>query len=219
MTMNKFNFRIKSATFVAIILLSPLSCWAGQIAAQEKRVPDPAPLETVARVLDGDTFILSDGRKVRLIGVDTPEKGEAFSNEARDFADSVLVGHAIRIEQEKIKEDRYGRLLGYVFIDDLFFNEMLIKRGLAHVYLFKENKRFNKRLIQAQSEARKSRTGIWSLDKPSDEPFYLSAGGSFRFHRPLCPLIKNINQKKARKYKTREEALDEGLSPCRECHP
>ena len=173
----------------------------------------------VKRVLDGDTFVLSDDRRVRLIGVDTPERGEPFSNTARELADSILTGQEVRIENDLLRLDRYDRILGYVFIDTIFVNELLIRRGLAHVYLFKENKRYSKRLIEAQGKARRDKVGIWSQPRPSDEPYYISAGGSFRFHRPLCTLAKNINPRKAKKYKTREAALDQGLSPCRECRP
>jgi micrococcal nuclease len=176
--------------------------------------------QTIKKVLDGDTFVLSNNERVRLIGVDTPEQGEPFSDAARRFADSVLVGAKIRVENDKPQRDKYDRILAYVFVDDsLLFNELLLRRGLANAYLFKENKRLVKRLISAQNEARKFKRGIWSIDKPSDEPYYISAGGSFRFHRPLCTLIKNINQKKASRYKNRDAALDKGLSPCRECRP
>jgi endonuclease YncB( thermonuclease family) len=175
--------------------------------------------EVVKRVMDGDTFELTSGKRVRLIGVDTPEKGEPFADVARDFADSALVGSTVRIEYDKLREDNYERVLGYVFLDTVLFNELLIRRGLAHVYLFKENKRFMKRLISAQRKARAEKQGIWSQEKPSDEPYYIAAGGSYRFHRPLCTLIKNINLKKAKRHKTREAALDEGLSPCRTCRP
>jgi endonuclease YncB( thermonuclease family) len=176
-------------------------------------------IETVVRILDGDTYELADGKRVRLIGVDTPEKGEPFSDAARDFVDSLLLGKDVNIEYDKLREDRYKRLLGYVFLDTIFINELLISRGLAHVYLFKENKRYSRRLLQAQHQARERKRGIWSLIKPPDEPFYISAGGSYRFHRPLCTLIKNINPRKAVKFKSRDQALDKGLSPCRTCRP
>jgi len=174
---------------------------------------------TIIRILDGDTFVLSDNTRIRLIGVDTPEKGEPYADIARNFADSVLLGKTVVIEYDKLRFDRYDRILGYLFFDSIFFNELIIRRGLAHVYLFKENKRFSERLIGAQKEARQAKLGIWSSPKPSDEPYYISAGGSFRFHRPLCPLIKKVNLRKARKYDNRDSALDDGLSPCRECRP
>ena len=187
------------------------------IPAREIRDQDQSAI--VARVLDGDTFVLTDGRHLRLIGVDTPERGEPLADMAREFADSVLTGKPVKIENDKMRLDRYDRILGYVFIDAVFFNELLIRRGLARVYLFKENRRYSKRLIEAQKDARRQVIGIWSLPKPVDEPYYVSAGGSYRFHRPLCTLIRNINLRKAKKYINRDSALDQGLSPCRGCRP
>jgi micrococcal nuclease len=174
---------------------------------------------TVLKILDGDTFILSGDRRIRLLGMDTPEKGEPFSEAAKNFADSLLFGRHITIEFEKNTQDKYGRLLGYVYANNLLINKLLVERGLARLYLFQGTKKHNNELFSAQKQARDRKLGIWSLPEPAKEPFYISAGGSFRFHRPLCPLIKDINTNKAKRYKTRDSALDAGLSPCRECRP
>jgi micrococcal nuclease len=189
------------------------------INRQSKSLAAPPKTATVSRILDGDTFVLSDGTHVRLLGIDTPEKGEPFADIAKGFSDSALGGRDVRLEYEKEPLDKYGRLLAYVYINSNFINELLIRRGLARVYIFSKNERFNGRFISAQKDARKARAGIWSLPAPPSEPYYIAPGGSFRFHRPLCTLIKNANMKKARKIKTRDEALDLGLSPCRECRP
>jgi micrococcal nuclease len=213
-----FIIALLLAALISVEAALPQTSSSGGTGRPVEKERKPAG-EVVKRVMDGDTFELGNGKRVRLIGVDTPEKGEPFADVARDFADSALVGSTVRIEYDKLREDNYERVLGYVFLDTVLFNELLIRRGLAHVYLFKENKRFMKRLISAQRKARAEKQGIWSQEKPSDEPYYIAAGGSYRFHRPLCTLIKNINLKKAKRHKTREAALDEGLSPCRTCRP
>lgn len=173
----------------------------------------------VEKATDGDTFLLSDGRQVRLLGIDTPEKGEPYYDSARHFADSLLSGRAVRLEFDREREDKYGRVLAYVFTDTILYNELALRQGLARVYLFKSNSRFEKKLIAAQKEARTARRNIWSLPEPDPEPYYIAPGGSLRFHRPLCPNIKNINMRKAKKYPNRDGALDQGLSPCRSCRP
>jgi len=76
----------------------------------------------VDRVVDGDTIVLSDGKKVRLIGVDTPETKhpnkpvEYFGKEATEFTRRMCEGKQVRLEYDQEKIDRYGRTLAYVFV-------------------------------------------------------------------------------------------------------
>jgi micrococcal nuclease len=221
--MNITSIRAYLIVLVTSLIASlPASGGAGPSAAKkaEYNGHENASIVTVKRVIDGDTFELTTGKHVRLQGIDTPEKGEPFADIATDFADSIFRGKAVRLEVDKKEpEDKYGRILGYVYVDRILFNELIIRRGLARVYLFRGNQPFRAELISAQNEARRAKIGIWSLPAPSPEPYYIAPGGSYRFHRPLCPLIKNINLKKAKRYKSRDGALDMGLSPCRECKP
>ena len=173
----------------------------------------------VDKIIDGDTFILSDRRHVRLLGIDTPEVGEPYSDSAKIFADSVIADRQIRLEFDKVIKDSYGRELAYLYIDSLCYNELILRRGFASIYLFKDNSRHASKFIAAQNEARTAKRGIWSLPPPQPEEYYIAAASSYRFHRPLCPSIKTINLKHARRFKTRDQALDSGLSPCRRCRP
>lgn len=89
----------------------------------------------VVKVYDGDTFVLSDGEKVRLIGIDTPEAFEsqklfsdarksgqdiavikAMGKRAHEFTSSWVLGQTVRLELGREKRDRYGRLLAYVYM-------------------------------------------------------------------------------------------------------
>jgi len=208
---------------ILVLLVLPVSIDAKTKRPSSKhtasRTIAKADTATVIKVLDGDTYVLSGDRRVRLLGIDTPEKGEPFSEAAKYFADSLLSGKLVTIEFEKTQKDKYGRLLGYVRCHDFFINKMMLERGLARLYFFQGTKKYNSDLIAAQKQARDRKIGIWSLPDPEKEAFYISSSGSYRFHRPLCPLIKEINTKKAKRYKTRDSALDDGLSPCRECRP
>lgn len=173
----------------------------------------------VEHVNDGDTFLLSDGTQVRLIGVDTPEKGQPFFERATVFAESILLGEEVSVEYDSKPVDRYGRRLAYLFVDSIFYNKLVIDSGYASVYLFKENRRRAEQLISAQRKARLSKFGIWSLPDPIPEDYYVSPFGSFRFHRPLCPNIKHTDLSRARRFEKRDESLDKGLSSCRTCRP
>ncbi len=173
----------------------------------------------VSEVIDGDTFVLSDGSRVRLIGVDTPEQGQPFYSEAAHFAESLLAGAPVFAEYDEEPYDDYGRRLVYLFVDSLFYNELILEQGLATGYLFEHNGKFEETLIAAQKSARREDAGIWSLPQSSPEEFYITISGSFRFHRPLCPHLRNSKPEDLRRIDKREIALDKGLSSCRFCRP
>lgn len=123
----------------------------------------------VNRVIDGDTFELSTGKKVRLIGVDTPESVhprkpvQYFGKEASDFTKSLIEGKDIKLEYDVQKTDKYGRLLAYVYLDDsIFVNAELVKQGYAQVATYPPNVKYSEYFIQLQKEARDNNIGLWS---------------------------------------------------------
>lgn len=204
---------------VSVVLLSipePVRTPAPGVDSQKGK---PGVGLYVSRIIDGDTFELSDGQTVRLIGVDTPETDMPFYNEAVAFAESLLFGKQITIELDKEGMDKYGRLLIYAYIDSNLVNEMIIGRGLGIVYLFESNLKQASALIESQAKARAAALGIWSLPAPPAEDYYVNIAGSYRFHRPLCIAIKRSDPQKRKIYYSREELLDKGFSPCRNCRP
>ncbi len=188
-------------------------------ADDENKIISSDQALTIKTVIDGDTFELSDGRIVRIIGVDTPETGEPFYLESIAFVDSILSSKTIRIEYDKEDTDRYGRILAYLYTDEGQVNQMIIAKGFGLVYLFKNNIKYADKLIRGQKKARTLKSGIWSLPGPSPEEYYLHLKGSFRFHRPLCHTIKNSNKNNYTRYSSRDALLDKGISPCRNCRP
>lgn len=89
----------------------------------------------VSKVIDGDTFELSNGYKVRIAGINAAEKGTACSSEATLFLSQLVEGKQVFLKYDEL--DQYGRILGYVFLqekDKQTVNEKLVAEGLAHVY-------------------------------------------------------------------------------------
>jgi micrococcal nuclease len=227
MALKQMNISPKKILLIIAVALALVAavCWGFAKKPPHIIINNPpasssqsSPLR-VDKIIDGDTFILSDGRHVRLLGIDTPEIGEPYSDSAKIFADSIVAGKPIRLEYDKANYDSYGRELAYLYIDSICSNVLILRRGFATIYLFKENSRYSSRFIAAQNEARRAKRGIWSLPPPQTEEYYIAAGDSYRFHRPLCPSIKTMNLKNARRFRTRDQALDSGLSPCRRCRP
>jgi micrococcal nuclease len=124
-------------------------------------------LVTVKRVIDGDTLLLSNRERVRLIGVDTPETKhpkkpvERFGREAYLFTKRMVEGKEVRLEFDWQKRDKYGRLLAYVYLTDgTFLNAEIIKQGYGFAYTrfpFKYLEEFRR----YEREARENRTGLW----------------------------------------------------------
>jgi len=121
----------------------------------------------VKRVVDGDTLLLENGERVRLIGVDTPETVhpkkpvQHFGKEASKFTKEMVEGKRVRLEYDETSRDKYGRLLVYVFLEDgIFLNAEIIKQGYGFAYTkfpFKYLDEFR----QHEREARESKRGLW----------------------------------------------------------
>ncbi|MBN2227087.1 MAG: thermonuclease family protein [candidate division Zixibacteria bacterium] len=175
----------------------------------------------VVGVIDGDTVELPGGEQLRLLGIDCPERGEPFYDSATALTSALVMGKTVRVMFSLRRRDAYGRMLGYLFVDTLLVNEVLVRRGLANVYVFPDeidDDSPGRRLQTAQAEALSEKIGIWSIPR-TPEPYYLAATGSLRFHRPDCKAVRSRPRSELIRFETREEALTQGYTPCRNCRP
>ena len=119
-------------------------------------------IRTVTKVIDGDTIVISGGRSVRLIGIDTAEKGEDCFEEAKNRLEELVLNKEVALEQDGENKDKYGRLLRYVFVSGENINVMLVDEGLA-IASFYGNKRYAKEIAQAEEHAMENKIGCrWS---------------------------------------------------------
>lgn len=124
--------------------------------------------ETVSRVIDGDTIELTNGKKVRYIGIDTPEvvdprkPVECFGREAANQNRTLVEGKTVWLEKDISDIDRWGRLLRYVYVGDVFVNDTLVREGFAKASTYPPDVRFRERFRNAQQEARDQRKGLWA---------------------------------------------------------
>lgn len=181
---------------------------------------------SVRFVYDGDTILLDGGEKVRFLGIDAPEIGhdgkkcEFMARAAREFNRDVLKKSRVRLEYDRERRDRYGRLLAYVFLENGdMINTMLVRKGLAHVMLKRPNLKYKAILIECQQKAIKQKLGIWSRRSGAEEKFYLASRRSYRFHRPECPFGKRISHRNRLRFHSRHDAFWAGYSPCDQCQP
>ena len=129
---------------------------------------DPNTIVTkVSVVIDGDTIEIENGSRVRLIGIDTPETVDpnrpvgCYGKEASNFTKAQLEEKEVRLEKDVSETDKYGRLLRYVWLDDILFNEILVKEGYAQSSTYPPDVKYQDMFISAQSEARNGKKGLW----------------------------------------------------------
>jgi len=132
----------------------------------------------VSRVVDGDTVVLSDGRRVRFIGVDSPEyttKIEPYGKEASNFTKGRLTGKTVYLEKDVSETDKYGRLLRYVWLsvpEDIsdgeirskMFNAILVLEGYAQSNTYPPDVKYQQYLTKYNAEARNADKGLWNQD-------------------------------------------------------
>ncbi|MDA0588059.1 MAG: thermonuclease family protein [Planctomycetota bacterium] len=135
---------------------------------QPGTVSDASGQNLVVRVVDGDTLVLGNDERVRLIGVDTPETKhptkpvEPLGPEASAFTKRAVEGKQVTLRFDREKYDRYQRVLAYVYVGDWCLNEELIRAGLSEcVTRYPFDASMKRRFREAESEARAARRGIW----------------------------------------------------------
>lgn len=117
----------------------------------------------VTKVIDGDTIILEDGRKIRLLGIDAPERGYPYYNKSKSFLSYLVLDKKVQLESDLVDKDNYGRFLRYVYVDSTFVNEQLVKEGLANAFIISDLK-YEEQLSEAESYAREYEFGMWKIN-------------------------------------------------------
>jgi len=139
---------------LAIIFLLLLACGC----------QSPPTTARVIRVIDGDTIVVEGNYRVRYIGIDTPEaypQVEAFGLEAWQVNRALVEGKVVRLEKDVSEVDKYGRLLRYVYVDNIFVNAELVKQGLAYAQAYPPDTKHQAYLETLEQEARQAGRGMW----------------------------------------------------------
>lgn len=192
-----------------ILLLLPLTVWA---CSDEKSPSDnggqntssnnsssnnntnlgypakPANLTsaTVTDVIDGDTMDLDNGQRVRLIGINTPEREEPFYEEASHFLKNRLDGKRVEIEYDQETTDQYGRTLAYIWLGDALINQEILSQGFANAYSVPPNVRYERIFLLTEQAAQSAGVGMW---KPASASIIIR----FISYDPPGPDDENLN--------------------------
>lgn len=148
----------------------------------QKDIPPKGQHLYVKRVVDGDTLKLSDGTRVRLIGVDTPELHyseklirdakrtqrdietiQALGKTAAEFTTKLCLGKKVRLEFDVQRHDRYGRTLAYVYLEDgTSVNAKILEEGYGQTMTIPPDVRFAEQFQKLEKQARENKKGLWS---------------------------------------------------------
>jgi len=123
----------------------------------------------VSEVVDGDTIKLQTGETVRLLGINAPEKGQPYYEQATNRMKELIEDKTVILEKDIEDKDLYGRLLRYIFFNNENINLKLVKEGLATVYIISPNVKFESELKQAETEAKNLEIGIWTPATPKED--------------------------------------------------
>ena len=173
-------------------------------------IPQPSPELICINVIDGDTIEITDGIRVRYIGINTPEVDEPWGDEATEANKGLVEGKQIRLEYDVETKDRYDRTLAYVYADDTFVNAELVRLGLAEIATYGQTLKLLDSLIMCQREAISTQRGIW-LD--AQDIVYITATGE-KYHSEGCRYLKESAIPT-----TKSKAIAQGYTPCKVCQP
>lgn len=150
-------------------LPSPAS--PSSLAPPTSPAPPQNTLFRVVRVIDGDTIEVWAGStqvKVRYIGIDTPETVDprkpvqCFGKEAAVENKKLVEGKEVRMEKDVSETDKYGRLLRYIFVNNIFVNDYLVRNGFAYASSYPPDIKYQEQFLQAEQEARENQRGLWA---------------------------------------------------------
>jgi micrococcal nuclease len=198
----------------------------------------------VVGVADGDTITVLQDRtqhKIRLYGIDCPESHQDFGNSAKQFVSNLVFGKNIIVIQDDI--DRYSRIVGTVYINDLNVNQEIVRQGFAWVYPQYCKKPICRQWVELEAKAKNAKIGLWSHPNPtppwefrrskhqsSTSPkkeldnniaktvnIYHGNAKSMVFHKFGCKYYDCRDCIIA--FRDRESAIKAGYKPCGYCKP
>jgi len=149
------------------------------------KTTSPSPIPTITTlanwikvlyVVDGDTIVVEENKKVRYIGIDTPELHhptkpvQCFGQEAKAINQKLVEGKQVYLEKDVSETDKYQRLLRYVWVKDnnassdakIFVNDYLVRQGYARLATFPPDVKYVDLFRASESQARENNRGLWN---------------------------------------------------------
>lgn len=185
-------------------------------------------------VTDGDTIEVDGLGKIRLVGVNTPERGQTGYICSKRFVQKLCLNKEVSLDIDDSKNtDKYGRYLAVVIVDGKSLNEMLLKEGLAEVMYIPPSEFYpydwapdsngysNYLSSYSSSNSGSSSSSSFTAGSTggSSSGSFIASANSHKFHYPSCRWGKKISDKNKITFKSRNDAISQGYEPCKVCQP
>lgn len=164
-TLRSYATRSAIAAALALGLAVPVGFWGGSQADPAVRT---GTVSGFAQVVDGDTITVA-GTKVRLEGIDAPEKDQLCARaDGRNWPCGVVATRELmimvrgrRVSCDNHGVDKYGRVLGICTADGVNLNAEMVRRGLAWAFV-----KYSTAFVKEEAEARTAKAGVWQAPTP-----------------------------------------------------
>ena len=150
-------------TVIAGYSIAQLDVIKSSIGTARATVDKTKEVVTVESVISGDTIKLADGRIIRYIGIDAPDKEQCMYRTAAKINQVLVEGKQVVIEKDHTELDPDGNVLRYVWIDDQLINERIVSEGYARNTPQPPNLKYNGRFLNAHNQARELNKGLWAV--------------------------------------------------------
>ena len=182
---------------------------------------------TCTEVVDGDTIYLDNGEKVRLVGVNTPERGVEGYITSKNFVQKLCLNKKVGLDIDNSKHsDKYGRTLAVVIVDGKNLNEMLLKEGLAEVMYIPPSEFYpynwadgTTHTPNAENTYVKTTSSQSQSSSSSDSGSYVGNSNTGKFHTLDCRWGQKIAEHNRVMFTNRDLAISQGYQPCKVCNP
>lgn len=180
------------------------------------------------KVVDGDTIYLDNGEKIRMVGVNTPERGVEGYITSKNFVQKLCLNKKVGIDIDDSKHsDRYGRTLGVVIVSGKNVNEMLLKEGLAEIMYMPPSEFYPYDWADSDTHVSSGHSSSSSSSHPtsskstssSDSANYIGNSNTGKFHDAGCPSVSRMSDRNKVFFSGRDDAISQGYAPCKMCNP
>lgn len=171
-------------------------------------------------VVDGDTIDVEGIGRIRFVGVNTPERGQAGYEEAKDFVKSLCLYKTVYLDIDDAKHyDKYGRTLAVIYVADTNVNAELLKRGYAEVMYIPPSEFDPYSWVGTANSQKISKSTSLNNNQVSGSSYYIGNRNSMKFHLPSCSSVDKMSERNKVRLNSRQEAIKLRYNPCLNCDP